>query len=73
MSSTSPTRKLSNCSVSASLRSQPRESRVTRRTPTLAQPDVEWLSYSAGLKTEDTDTSDSDRASVGVRRVTRLS
>ncbi len=45
---------------------------ATYRRP-LAQPDVEWLSYSAGLKTEDTDTSDSERASLGLRRVARLS
>lgn len=38
----------------------------------LRDPTVEWLSYSAGLRNEDTDTSETDSVTLGVRRVTRL-
>jgi len=39
----------------------------------LADPRSEWLSYTAALSNEDTDTFDSDTARVGVRRSKRLS
>jgi translocation and assembly module TamA len=38
----------------------------------LADPRSEWLSYTAALSNEDTDTFDSDTARVGVRRSKRL-
>jgi translocation and assembly module TamA len=38
----------------------------------IGDPTVEWLSYSAGLRNEDTDTSESDSATLGVKRVTKL-
>lgn len=39
----------------------------------LGDPTVEWLSYNAGLRNEDTKTSETDSATLGVRRVTRMS
>ncbi|MEM7282761.1 MAG: autotransporter assembly complex family protein [Pseudomonadota bacterium] len=44
---------------------------ATYRRP-LGRPDVEWLSYSAGVQVEDTDTSESDKFSLGLRRATLL-
>jgi translocation and assembly module TamA len=44
---------------------------VEYRKP-LTDPRSEWLSYTAGLTSEDTDTSKSDSARVGVRRSKRL-
>ncbi len=38
----------------------------------IGDPTVEWLSYDAGLRNEDTDTSESDSATLGVKRVTKL-
>ena len=43
----------------------------TYRRP-LGQPDVEWLSYSGGFQFENTDTSESDRFSLGVRTAKRM-
>lgn len=45
---------------------------ATYRRP-LKDPTTEWLSYSAGLQTENTDTSESDRFSLGVKRATKTS
>ena len=45
---------------------------VEYRKP-LTDPRTEWLSYTAGLTSEHTDTSESDTARVGVRRSKRLS
>mgnify|MGYP006280187373 FL=1 len=38
----------------------------------IGDPTVEWLSYNAGLRNEDTETSESDSATLGVKRVTKL-
>jgi len=38
----------------------------------VGDPTVEWLSYNAGLRNEDTDTSETDSATFGVKRVTKL-
>ncbi|MEM7278226.1 MAG: autotransporter assembly complex family protein [Pseudomonadota bacterium] len=38
----------------------------------LRDPSVEWLSYSLGLQAEDTETSESQSYSLGMRRVVRL-
>ncbi|HKL64284.1 MAG TPA: autotransporter assembly complex family protein [Woeseiaceae bacterium] len=38
----------------------------------IGDPTVEWLSYNAGLRNEDTDTSESDSATLGVKRVSKL-
>jgi len=38
----------------------------------VGDPTVEWLSYNAGLRNEDTETSESDSITLGVRRVTKL-
>ncbi len=43
----------------------------TYRKP-LGRPDVEWLSFSGGFQFENTDTSESDRFSLGVRTAKRL-
>ena len=45
---------------------------VEYRKP-LTDPRSEWLSYTAGLTAEDTDTSKSEEARVGVRRSKRMS
>ena len=38
----------------------------------LGDPTVEWLTYNAGLRNEDTKTSETDSMTLGVKRVTRL-
>jgi translocation and assembly module TamA len=38
----------------------------------LKNPDVEWLSFSAGVQFEDTDTANSDQLNIGVKRATKL-
>lgn len=45
---------------------------ATYRRP-LRDPTTEWLSYSAGVQSENTDTSESDRFSLGVKRATKTS
>ena len=44
---------------------------ATYRQP-LADPTVEWLSYTVGIRGEDTDTAEADSLTAGIRRIRRL-